>query len=202
MPKILLLNGPPKSGKDTLVRELTPYIKFRHMKFAMPIKRAVAALLDVRESDLEAYKDIQSNVLQHKDRMSKEYRDTPRHLLIAMSEDLLKPRYGDDFFGRIFWQHAKNSAEQLIVASDCGFEAECERVISNAGKNNCILVRIHRDGCSFDGDSRSFLRDGLCDTWDIDNNGTLHTFTMKVLRLVTREMGLTLQKEPDWLKTI
>lgn len=172
------------------------------MKFSMPIKRAVAALLDIRESDLENYKDVQSNVLQHKDRITKEYRDTPRDLLISASEDWLKPRYGDDFFGKIFWHHAKNSAEQLVIASDCGFESEVERVVSNAGARNCILVRIHRDGTSFDGDSRSFLRDGLCDTWDIDNNGTLHTFTMKILRLITREMGLALQKEPDWTKTL
>lgn len=200
MPKILLLNGPPKSGKDTVVKELVPYLRFQHLKFAMPIKRAVAGLLDVGEGALESYKDIQSSVLQHRGTSTKEYRDTPRQLLIALSETLLKPRYGDDIFGRIFWQHAKNSAYELIIASDCGFESEVERVVANAGKANCILVRVHRNGTSFDGDSRSFLRDGICTTWDINNNSTIHEFTMKLLRLTTREFALPTIREPDWVK--
>jgi len=200
MPKIVLLNGPPKCGKDTVVRELVPYIKFQHLKFAMPIKRAVAGLLDIGEGALESYKDIQSTVLQRRDTGTKEYRDTPRQLLIALSEELLKPRYGDDFFGKVFWQHAKNSASDLIIASDCGFESEVTRVVANAGKNNCLLIRAHRVGTSFDGDSRSFLRDDICTTWDVNNNSTIHEFTMKVLRIITREFAMPLLREPDWIK--
>lgn len=200
MPKLLLLNGPPKSGKDTIVKELTQYLKFQHLKFSMPIKRAVAALLDIRESDLENYKDVGTPILQPAGTTLKEYRDTPRNLLIAMSEDLLKPRYGDDFFGRVFWQHAKQSASQLIIASDCGFESEIERVVSNAGSRNCIIIRLHRTGTTFDGDSRSYLRDGICPTWDITNDGSVHEATMMVLRLVTREFNMPLLKEPLWTK--
>lgn len=198
--KFLLLNGPPKCGKDTVTSELVQYIKFQHIKFAGPMKRALAALLDVPESAIEAYKDIPSAVLQHPGTVTKEHRDTIRQLLISMSEDWLKPKYGPDIFGRIFWQHAKNSALPLIIASDCGFRDEVERVIGNAGKKNCVLVRIHRADCTFDRDSRSYMPDGLCDTWDITNNGTVYDFTMKVLRLITREMGLTLTKEPEWIK--
>jgi len=200
MLKFLLLNGPPKSGKDTIVKELTQYVKFNHIKFSMPIKRMVAALMDIRESDLENFKDIQSPVLQPRNTTLKEVRDTPRNLLIALSEDFLKPKYGDDFFGRIFWQHAKGSAHNLIVSSDCGFEAEVERVISNAGAHNCRLVRLHRDGTSFDGDSRSYLRDGLCRTFDVPNNGTIHEVTMFVLRILVREFQEPLLKEPTWVK--
>lgn len=200
MHKFLLLNGPPHCGKDTVTSELVQYIQFQHIKFAGPMKRALAALLDIPESAIENYKDIQSVVLQHTGTTTKEHRDTLRQYLIAMSEDFLKPRYGNDFFGRVFWQHAKNSALPLIVASDCGFVEEVERVVSNAGKRNCILVRIHRSGCTFDGDSRSYMPDGLCDTWDINNDGTIYDFTMKVLRLVTREMGFKLLKEPEWIR--
>ena len=200
MPKFLLFNGPPKSGKDTLVKELTQYLKFQHLKFSMPIKRMAAALLDIRESDLENYKDVQSHVLQPRETTLKEVRDTPRNLLIALSEDFLKPKYGDDFFGRIFWQHAKNSAHNLIVSSDCGFEPEVERVISNAGAHNCCLIRLHRDGTSFDGDSRSYLRDGLCKSYDVPNNGTIHEAAMAVLWIVKREFNEPLLKEPTWIK--
>lgn len=198
--KFIFLNGPPRCGKDTLVGELIPYLKFRHLKFAMPIKRAVAGLLDITENSLEEYKDVQSNVLQHVGTSTKEYRDTPRQLLIALSEDLLKPKYGSDIFGRVFWHHAKNSFEQVIIASDCGFVDEVQRVIYNAGKANCRLIRIQRDGCTFDGDSRSYLPDGLCPTWDLANNGTKYDFTMRALRLISREFSLALLKEPEWIK--
>lgn len=202
MPKILLLNGPPKCGKDSVVRALVPYLKFQHMKFAMPIKRAVAGLLDISEGAIEEYKDIQSPVLQHAGTSTKEHRDTVRKLLITMSEEWLKPRYGKDFFGRVFWQHAKNSASELIIASDCGFAEEVERAVYNAGKQNCFLVRIQREGCTFEGDSRSYLPDNICRTWDMTNNDTMHLFTMKVLRLLTRDMGMKLQREPDWTKDV
>ncbi len=200
MPKFLFLNGPPKSGKDTIVKELVQYTKFQHIKFSMPMKRAIAGLLDIREADVETYKDVTSPVLQRVGTTQKEYRDTLRELLIAFSEDFLKVKYGNDIFGRIFWQHAKQSAFQLIISSDCGFEEEVERVISNAGAHHCRLVRLHRDGTDFDGDSRSYLRDGLCSTWDITNDGTVHEVTMKVLRMLTQEFSVPLLKEPDWIK--
>lgn len=198
MSKFLFLNGPPHSGKDAIVKELTQYVSFQHLKFAMPIKRMVAAMLDVRESDLENFKDVQSPVLQKRGTTLKEARETPRNLLIALSEELLKPRYGDDFFGRIFWQHAKNSSCSLIISSDCGFEAEVERVVSNAGAHNCRMVRLHRSGTSFDGDSRNYLRDGICRTWDIANDGTIHEAAMMVLRLLHREFNVPFIKEPVW----
>lgn len=198
--KFILLNGPPRSGKDAITRELTPYIKFRHMKFASPIKRMVAALLEIQESTLENFKDVRSPVLQLAGTSTAEARDTPRNLLIALSEDLLKPRYGDDFFGRVFWQNAKNSAESLVVASDCGFESEVRRLVWSAGERNCFLLRLHRDGCTFDGDSRSYLPDGICRTWDIANDSTVHNATMKVLRIITQEWQVPLQREPDWVK--
>ncbi len=200
--KLLLLNGPPKCGKDTVVRELVPYIKFRHMKFSMPMKRALAGLLDISEADVENFKDVRSSVLQRAGTETKENRDTLRDFLIDFFDNYLAKRYGEDILGRMFWQHAKNSPEQLIVASDCGKLAEVERVVSNAGRRNCVLVRIHRNGTTFDGDNRSYMPDNLCDTWDINNNGTLHLFTMKVLRVISREMGLTLLKDPDWTKEL
>lgn len=200
MPKFLLLNGPPKSGKDAIVQQLREYITFHHLKFAMPMKAAIAAMFDIPMGQLENFKDVPSHLLQHRDTTLKERRDTMRELLIAFSEDFLKPKYGDDFLGRVFWQHAKQSACNLIIATDIGFEAETERVISNAGAHNCRLIRLHRDGTSFDGDSRSYIRDGLCTTYDVPNNGTLYEATMRVLYLAKREFDLKLLKEPEWIK--
>lgn len=53
-----------------------------------------------------------------------------------------------------------------------------------------MIIRIHRDGCTFDNDSRDFLPDGLVDlTVDIDNNGTLNEFFEEVERAIKVFVG-------------
>lgn len=191
MTDIVYLNGPPGCGKDTLVSQLVPYLRFRHLKFAAPLKRAVAGLLDVTMSEIEARKDQPLRMFNE---------DTIRKVLIRMSEEFLKPTYSADIFGKLFWQDAKNSAVNLIIASDCGFFEEVERVIYNNSKEKCLLIRIHRTGCDFTDDSRSYLPDGMCDTVDIDNNGTLNWLTMFGIRVIMKKFPVEFVKEPEWLK--
>jgi hypothetical protein len=127
--------------------------------------------------------------------------DTPRQLLIELSERLLKPRYGNSYFGNVLWSEATISSGGLFIVSDCGFEEEVGRLIRSAGAANCLMIRIHRKGCDFTNDSRSYLPDGLCKTLDIPNNLTRHDLTMRVLSAIIREWPETeLLREPDWIK--
>lgn len=189
MPQIVLLNGPPHCGKDTLVKELIPYLKFKHVKFAGPLKRAIAGALDLRLSDIE----------DRKEQPVKAFGElTIRRLLIDLSEEHMKPRYGKDIFGKLLWNDIKNSANSLFLVSDCGFHEEVERIISNNGSHNCLLIRIHRDGCDFSQDSRSYIRDGLCETFDIDNNRSLTWLASFGLRCIERKFKVEFEKEPPW----
>jgi hypothetical protein len=50
---------------------------------------------------------------------------------------------------------------------------------------NILLIRIHRDGYTFEGDSRDYIPDGvITNTVDIDNNGTLEDYLKKVETVV------------------
>ena len=198
--KFVLLNGPPGCGKDTAASHLIPYINFKHLKFAAPIKRMVAGLLDCSMSELEKIKDIPNRMLRYENYVT--HRDaTPRQLLIALSEELFKPTFGGSFFGNALWCEACISPAELFIVSDCGFSSEVERLISNAGKSNCLLIRIHREGHTFDGDSRSYLPDGLCKTIDIHNDLTPHDLTMRVLSATIRTWKhIELLREPEWIK--
>lgn len=200
--KFILLNGPPGSGKDTVASHLIPYLKFTHLKFAAPIKRMVAALLQCDQRTLEAIKDEPNRSLRFLNQdMIRD--DTPRQLLIALSEELLKPRYGNSVFGNFLWTEATKSANDLFVVSDCGFQEEVNRLINSAGASNCVLLRLHREGKDFNNDSRSFLRLQEVKSHDIHNNLTPHDLTMRVIHAIIRrwpEMESQLLKEPNWIR--
>lgn len=199
--RFVLLNGPPGCGKDTAVKHMVPYLDFKHLKFAAPIKRMVAALLECSMSRLEEIKDVPNRMLRYEEYLTTRD-DTPRRLLIALSEELLKPRYGGSYFGNVLWSEATNSAHKVFLVSDCGFESEVARLISSAGKGNCLLIRIHRADCNFENDSRSYIPDGLCQTIDIHNDLTPHDLTMRVLSATIRKWrDIPLLKEPEWIKS-
>ena len=198
MTQLVLLNGPPRCGKDTLVQQLVPYLKFSHLKFAAPIKRMVAGLLNVDLKYIESFKDNPVRSLILKETGVEDYL---RQLLIATSEDFLKPRYGDDIFGNLLWNEAKNAANKLVLVSDCGFASEVNRVVQRAGARNCLLVRIHRTGTDFTGDSRSYLPNGMCETVDLHNDKTLHWLTVQGLRVIMNKFpAVEAMKEINWSK--
>lgn len=200
--KFVLLNGPPGSGKDTVAQHLIPYLPFVHLKFAAPIKRMVAALLQCDQRTLEQEKDVPNRMLRYENSLTVRD-DTPRKLLIALSEQLLKPRYGNSYFGNAIWTEACNSSGKLFVVSDSGFREEAERLVSSAGPTNCLLIRLHREGHTFEGDSRSYIDIDKVATKDIHNNLTPHDLTMRVLYAIIKrwpEIECQLLKEPNWIK--
>lgn len=198
--KFVLLNAPPGAGKDTAAANLVPYLAFKHLKFAAPIKRMAAALLGCDMRTLEEIKDEPNRILRYENSNTTRD-DTPRRLLIALSETLLKPRYGNSYFGNALWFEACNSGSKVFIVSDCGFESEVSRLISSAGKSNCLIVRIHREGHDFINDSRSYLPDGLCKTFDIHNNLKPHDLTMRVLSAIIRTWPeIETLRDPDWIK--
>lgn len=202
MHQVVFFNGPPGCGKDTIVSQLMPYLNFRHLKFAAPIKREVAALLGITVKELEECKDRQHKALKYyeQDNTIIPKYHTPRQLLIHLSEKVYKPLYGDDFFGRIVVEDIKKTAAQLILMSDSGFEAEFFPVRDEVGRNQCLIVKVARDGCTFEGDSRDYLPHGLCKTVGITNDGTVHDLTMRALRVIVKQFNPPLLRDPTWIK--
>lgn len=198
--QIVLLNGPPGSGKDTAASHLVPYFQFQKMKFAAPIKRMVCGLLDMSESALENHKNEQFNILSEEittkvddfgtTKLDYGPKETPRRLLIDLSESFLKPKYGDTFFGRLAVREVNRSSYPLIIFTDSGFVKEASVVIRQHRKENVILIRLHREGCDFTNDSRSYLPDIAGHNFDVDNDGPLSHLTGKVARCITRAFGI------------
>lgn len=145
------MNGPPRSGKDTsaeiLVR-VTPRV-VEHLKFASTLKQMTHRLYGV--TDLfgvsESEKDTPNSLF---------YGATPRQAYIAVSETLMKPLHGRDFFGQALLRQMRGLPHaHAYVVSDSGFAEEAVPIIREFGAENCLQVRLNRRGTSFAGDSRS-----------------------------------------------
>lgn len=199
--RIVFLNGPPKCGKDTAVSHLIPYLQFTHLKFAAPIKRMVCGLLNEDTKWLEQEKDTPHRTLSLADGAAIANIDTPRQLLIALSEDLLKKRYGSDFFGRVMNNEISKVASKLVIISDSGFLEESGPVVRKWGISNCMQIQITREGCNFGNDSRSYWELNGLHRRMIVNRTTPHDLTMSVLyAIIKRWSDVELLKEPIWFK--
>lgn len=191
MPNFVLVNGPPRCGKDTLVSGLVPYFDFMHIKVSAPLKRMLATMLHTDIRWIEENKDTKLKALNG---------ITVRQALIDMSEKYMKPLYGEDIMGKLAWEEARASAYRMVLTSDSGFATEANRIVYNAGRQNCIAIRVHRTGCTFDGDSRHYLPNGICRTYDLHNDSGRQQFIMLGLRAITRHFNVKLNREPDWVK--
>lgn len=166
--KIILINGPSRSGKDTAalaIKSLLSFPKFENFtfefdRFSLPIKHAFAGLMGAMIDDfgnVEHYEEIKEQVIP-------ELGVSYRQWQIDFSERFMKPLYGENIFGRLFIQRARdidfNSThgfEPVIVVPDCGFQIELETVLAAFDREDIALIRVMRPGFDFTGDSREYV---------------------------------------------
>ena len=199
--KILLLNGAPRSGKDTVAKMLKNASSSSvHLeKFALPMKLSVPLIYGVPRDKWEDELDTERN----KDLACTDFfGKTPREVQIALSEDFLKPMHGKKIFGELLARRLKGlegrSMLECVVVSDSGFYDEAKEIIDLFGVDRVQLWRIHREGCDFKSDSRSHVKleeDGV-DCYDIDNNGSLSDLRLLVEPLYK---AFTLPRESIWV---
>lgn len=101
---------------------------------------------------------------------------TIREAMIYVSEVLMKPRLGVTIFGE---RRAGGliPGELVIDDSTAAFEVDGEiradelcPLIEKIGQDNILLLRLHREGFDFSGDSRRYIPDGICtNTVDMTN---------------------------------
>lgn len=172
--KVLLLNGPPRSGKDTIGRTLWDLIpRLVNLKFAEPIVQFMFQAYSIRMEQTE--KDQPHPALNGR---------TPREVAIAYSERFCKPLYGQDYFGKLAARsidQMEKIAMQVCCFTDSGFVHEARPVALHVGGHNVLQIRVTRPGRTFQGDSRSYweLRDPTISSIEFDNDGpdltSLHT---------------------------
>lgn len=169
MSKIILLNGPPSSGKDTAAKhirywynhECSVELPGRQLcaldRMSLPIKRAFAGTMGLpitEDGIVEPWESSKNTIIP-------EFGVSYRQWQIDFSETFLK-RYNITIFGmllsaRIRRRFEKNIAN-LLVIPDCGFDIEIATLYSDFNPDDILLIRCHRPGFTFLGDSRSYVR--------------------------------------------
>jgi hypothetical protein len=152
---VVFVNGPPRSGKDTTAEIAIDYLgdeaRIGVIKFAQPLRDAMCSLFGIKDEDVELWKQTELSAKRH----------TGRDVMIALSEVIVKPMLDRCFFGKRAADVALRSSAEVILVTDAGFDYEVasfiDEVKDQAPYCQFTLIQLHRDGCSFEGDSRGYI---------------------------------------------
>lgn len=161
MTRVILLNGPPRCGKDTASEFLCSWLNGVPQKISKILKLKTHAFyglvgLDNRPVPHDWFEDAKDEPQACFEGL------TPRQAYIAMSEQYIKPVHGDGYLGKVLAGLIRSSdqilrAERTHVVSDSGFRGEAEELVREFGAENIRLVRITRPGYDFKHDSRGYI---------------------------------------------
>lgn len=158
---IIIFNGPPGTGKD----EACLYFKkigFTHLSFKDELFKETFKFFGVSKGwFMKGYED---RSVKEKPVGQLKISGTPlsrRDAMIYVSEKYIKPKFGNDYFGKKLAEHVTESG--LFCVSDGGFEEELIPIINKHGADNIVLVQLTREGCDFSSDSRRYINGTLVD---------------------------------------
>lgn len=197
MTKVILINGPARSGKDTLAKALydnqfDKYGRRRNRplydvyKFAGVMQILWRNIFDPIVPDEEFYAWVDGNKKNEKHPfLGYSYREC----MIDFSENYIKPRFGLDFFGKLtaeqIYRDSLMDENMVAVISDSGFKEEAVAIIEKFGAENILLVKLYREGYNFSGDSRGYIN---LDEFDVETveleNITMAQFERDGIKLV------------------
>lgn len=203
---VVIFNSPPNSGKDVAVQYLRGYFGTGEvLAFKDELYLDTSRHFDVDVEDLVDYhsdrdlKELPNTmfpkyqseslkqyffsllyvigvIINNRHLMSLGYYSS-REALIHVSEDLIKPKCGEDHYGRQLAYRIEQSSETFFFTGDGGFKFEVVPLLEMGYQ--VIIAQLERSGATFDGDSRSLLnKDDFKEYSNIkfckvDNNGSL-----------------------------
>lgn len=203
---IVIFNAPPNAGKDVSADYLHEYFQSgQRLSFKEALYEDTAEYfgIDVKDlveyhSDRELKEQASEMFRKYKKHSLKQYffallfiigavfnnrylmslgYYSSREALIHVSEDIMKPKYGQDYYGLKVLDKVSNSSERYSFASDGGFKNEVLPLLD--ADYQVVVAQLERSGVTFEGDSRTLLNEddfegyGNIKFTTISNNGGL-----------------------------
>lgn len=198
----VVINAPKGVGKDVAAEYIDDtmlmaddFNQCYHLMFKEKLYRMTAEFYNV------PYKELVEDATDRATKevpMEKYYGRSPRQALIHISEDIAKPHFGMDFFGRAavariesIEKNARDADEKILyIFSDGGFSEEIAPIMKYVGIDNLMIIRVSRPGHQYDEtDSRRYLVEEDFGEpvrfVDVENNGTLDDFLHEMYDVVT-----------------
>lgn len=168
MPPLILLNGPPRCGKDTSAKILRSLIPGAwDFKLSRRLKEMTHGLYGIGANIQGRWHWPAPHdwFEKRKDEPLPEFRGlTPRQAYIHVSEKYVKPVHGEGALGTWLAEEIARNPPAVATVSDSGFRAEAERLVA-AFPGEVGLIRIvptMADGRYLDdpwaGDSRGYIQ--------------------------------------------
>jgi len=203
---VVIFNAAPSSGKDVSANYLHEYFQSgQRLSFKEALYEDTAEYFGIDVNDLIEYHSDRSlketpslmfpkherksllqmlysiwyligTVLNNKYLMSLGYYSS-REALIHVSEEVIKPAYGEDYYGQKVVYKIQNSPERYVFLSDGGFKSEVTPLLDKG--YNVHIVKLERSEATFEGDSRTLLNEDDFKDYNnikfttIINNGSL-----------------------------
>jgi hypothetical protein len=150
--RIILINGPDRSGKDTLARLLSVSLERQGeiveiVRLADPLKAAAAALHGLPiDFVLDERKEEPLDELNGK---------SPREVWVSLAEECVKPCWGPEFFAKTAKNvicrsaaAAKAGRPRTFIVPDVRFADETETLTGIPGSST-LLIRLASAGTDF-----------------------------------------------------
>lgn len=178
--QVILLNGPKRSGKDTIANQFIDNSNSaRKMPLMWPMKLEAMAMYGApphRVENMEYAKDEPSALLGGL---------TPRQVYIQYAQ-VKREEDGQDSIADLWVRHAANyRGYGFLVVPDVRFQIEVDVISRAYGLSNVLLVRVHRPGFGWDGDIGEYCKAFLeCDLTNAEPEGLglkLHELVRKIM---------------------
>lgn len=177
----IVFNGPPNSGKDTAAQlVLAAAHPSHHLEFKTKLLEITACLFNVSLDELLSL---------YNNRDTKEVETcrlegySPRGAVKFVAETVMKPNFGSHYFA---YSAALKMVYGLNVFSDGGFISEIESVYDECD-GQMMIVQIHRPGCDFQNDTRSYIdqyKDAL--VVKLHNDSDMSILRSRVINLINQ----------------
>ena len=176
---IFLLNGPPRSGKDTAGRFIMSMLQDAYYyKMSRPLKRAVQAIYGFNDQVfrlLEDNKDEKTDFL---------YGITYRQAQIAVFAGL-ELKHNSQILSHIAIDNITHGVvHNHTVITDCGMTPEAQHLVDYFGKKKVCLIKLERPGCDFEHDIREYVDIDCTLQTTINNEHTLDIFEAQVRKVL------------------
>ena len=188
MLSVVIFNGPPGAGKDAAC-DFYQRLGFKHLSFKEELFKETFEFFGVsKDWFMKGYENrsikekpvpqlkINGQIMSRRDAM------------IYVSENYIKPKYGNDYFGNQLSLNIKKDDSYCV--SDGGFIEELHPVINTIGVENVVLIQLTRNGCDYSSDSRRYFDGNLIQEFVIGHHTTIkdehvlnHKFPVRMYRI-------------------